>query len=123
VVFALLRELINALDRSASATQGACPREALLMALVSDEIGRADVQALGVPLPHPRNGDRRLRVLCEAVLLAHALPLLAHGASVSTAAAASSYASESAFSAMFKSTMGQSPSHFQGQSGKLKISA
>jgi AraC-like DNA-binding protein len=109
VVSALLRELINALDRSASVTQGASTREALLMALVSDEIGHADVQALGVPLPHPRNGDKRLGVLCEAVLLAYALPLLAHGASVSTATAASGYASESAFSAMFKSAMGQSP--------------
>ena len=166
VVSPLLRELIGALDRSASTTQGTSPRESLLMALVNDEIGHADVQALGVPLPHPRNGDKRLRALCEAVLqapseratlaewagsvgasertmarlfrhelgmtyqqwrqqalLAHALPLLAHGASVSAAAAASGYASESAFSAMFKSAMGQSPSHFQRQADKDKLSA
>lgn len=164
-VSSLLRELIGALDRSASTELAPSTREVLLMALVNDEIGRADVQALGVPLPHPRNGDKRLRALCETVLqapseratlaewagsvgasertmarlfrhelgmtyqqwrqqalLAHALPLLAHGASVSAAAAASGYASESAFSAMFKNAMGQSPSHFQGQAGQSKIS-
>jgi AraC-like DNA-binding protein/quercetin dioxygenase-like cupin family protein len=163
VVSSLLRELIGALDRSAMATLANATRESLLMALVTDEIGRADVQALGVPLPHPRNGDKRLRALCEAVLqapsekatlaewagsvgasertvarlfrhelrmtyqqwrqqalLAHALPLLALGTSVSAAAAASGYASESAFSAMFKSAMGQSPSHFQKQAGKVQ---
>jgi methylphosphotriester-DNA--protein-cysteine methyltransferase len=98
VVSPLLRELIGTLDRSASATQGAFPREALLMALVNDEIVRADVQALCVPLSHPRNGG-------------------------SAAAAASGYASESAFSAMFKNAMGQSPSHFQRQANKVKLSA
>jgi AraC-like DNA-binding protein len=133
-------------------------REELLMRLVLDELARADLQALGVPMPHPQNGDKRLRALCEAVLrapsdratlaewatgigasertlarlfqtelgqsyqqwrqqavLAHALPLLARGTPVSLVAAASGYASDSAFSAMFKSAMGQSPSHFQGK--------
>ena len=125
------------------------------LAGVQDEITRADTQSLGVPLPHPQTGDKRLRALCEAVLrapaeratladwaadigasertmarlfreelgtsyqqwrqqavLAHALPLLARGTPVSEVAAASGYASDSAFSAMFKAAMGHSPSRF-----------
>jgi AraC-like DNA-binding protein len=155
VVSPLLRELIHALDEPAD--KG---RESRLSALVLDEITRAHTQSLGVPLPHPQNGDKRLRALCEAVLqapsergtladwaagtgasertmarlfrdelglsyqqwrqqavLAHALPLLARGQSVSLVAAASGYASDSAFSAMFKTAMGQSPSHFQKKNG------
>ncbi|HVE51819.1 MAG TPA: helix-turn-helix domain-containing protein, partial [Ramlibacter sp.] len=46
---------------------------------------------------------------------AHALPLLARGVPVSAVAAESGYASESAFTAMFKSAMGQPPSRFQGR--------
>ena len=155
VMSPLLRESIHALD--ASAGQPLAPaREQLLSALVLDEITHADTQALGVPLPHPQTGDKRLRALCEAVLrapasratlaqwaaeigasertmarlfrdeldlsyqqwrqqavLAHALPLLARGQPVSQVAAASGYASDSAFSAMFKAAMGQPPSHFQ----------
>ncbi|MDI1271393.1 MAG: helix-turn-helix transcriptional regulator [Polaromonas sp.] len=53
----------------------------------------------------------------QQAVLAHALPLLARGQSVSQVAAASGYASDSAFSAMFKAAMGQSPSHFQNKSG------
>ena len=53
----------------------------------------------------------------EQALLAHALPLLARGASVSAAAEATGYASDSAFSAMFKSAMGQSPGQFQSRPG------
>lgn len=49
----------------------------------------------------------------QQALLAHALPMLARGTPVSQVAAASGYSSDSAFSAMFKSAMGQSPSHFQ----------
>jgi AraC-like DNA-binding protein len=148
----LLRELIAALDASPSAD-----RERALTALILDEITHADTQALGVPLPHPQTGDKRLRALCEAVLrapgeratlaewaanigasertvarlfrdelgtsyqqwrqqvvLAHALPMLARGYAVSQVAAASGYASDSAFTAMFKVAMGQPPSHFQG---------
>ena len=155
VVSALLRELVRALD--APATEAlAADREALLIQLVLDEIGRANTQALGVPLPHPQTGDKRLRALCEAVLrapserdtlaqwasdvgasertvarlfreelgmsylqwrqqaiLAHALPLLARGTPVSQVAQASGYASDSAFTAMFKAAMGQPPSQFQ----------
>ena len=152
VVSALMRESIRGLDRSPISPS----REALLTRLVLDEIIHADMQALGVPLPHPQAGDKRLRALCEAVLrapadratlaelaggigasertlarlfqaelgqsylqwrqqavLAHALPLLARGQPVGQVAAASGYASDSAFSAMFKAAMGQSPSHFQ----------
>ena len=155
VVSPLLREAIQALDAPATAPLPAA-REQLLTRLTLDEIEHADIQALGVPLPHPQTGDKRLRALCEAVMrapseratlaewaaeigasertaarlfrdelglsyqqwrqqaiLAHALPLLARGQSISTVAAASGYASDSAFSAMFKSAMGQSPSHFQ----------
>lgn len=51
----------------------------------------------------------------QQAILAHALPLLARGTPVGQVAAASGYASDSAFSAMFKSAMGQSPSQFQAQ--------
>ena len=104
----------------------------------------------------PKEHDKRLRALCEAVLrapsqratlaewasevgasertvarlfreelgtsyqqwrqqaiLAHALPMLARGVPVSHVAASSGYASDSAFSAMFKAAMGQPPSVFQ----------
>ncbi|MBE7939959.1 MULTISPECIES: helix-turn-helix transcriptional regulator [Ramlibacter] len=154
VVSALLRELVQALDAPGLPRV----REQHLSALVLDEVAQADVQALGVPLPHAEASDKRLRALCEAVLrdpsvrgtlasaaaaagasertmarlfreqlgtsyqrwrqqaaLAHALPLLARGLPVSEVAAASGYASDSAFTAMFKSAMGQPPSHFQGQ--------
>ncbi|ABE44740.1 transcriptional regulator, AraC family [Polaromonas sp. JS666] len=157
VVSPLLRESIHALDTSSGPPLTAA-REQLLSALVLDEITHADTQALGVPLPHPQTGDKRLRALCTAVLgapseratlaewaaeigasertvarlfrdelgmsyqqwrqqavLAHALPLLARGTPVSLVAAASGYASDSAFSAMFKSAMGQTPSHFQSK--------
>ncbi len=51
----------------------------------------------------------------QQVVLAHALPLLARGAAVNQVAAATGYASESAFSAMFKAAMGQPPRHFQAR--------
>lgn len=154
VVSALLRELVPALD-APGLPRG---REALLTALVLDELRNAATQELGVPLPPAETGDKRLRALCEAVLrapaeratlaqwaadvgasertmarlfrdqlgtsyqqwrqqavLAHALPLLARGVPVSAVAAESGYASESAFTAMFKSAMGQPPSRFQGR--------
>lgn len=156
VVSPLLRELVHALDAPADAPLPG-EREALLASLVLDEIGRADTQALGVPLPPAQGGDKRLRALCEAVLrspaeratladwasdvgasertlarlfrdqlgttfqqwrqqaiLAHALPLLARGMPVSHVAAASGYASDSAFTAMFKAAMGQPPRAFLG---------
>ena len=168
VVSALLRETIQALDTplqpagdAASAQLDSAAsqrREQLLIALVLDEISRAETQQLGVPMPHRQRGDKRLRALCEAILsapsqratlaewaadigasertaarlfrdemslsyqqwrqqavLAHALPLLARGQSVSAVAAATGYSSDSAFSAMFKAAMGQSPSHFQNK--------
>ena len=48
----------------------------------------------------------------QQAVLAHALPLLAQGQPISQVAAATGYASDSAFSAMFKLAMGQSPSYF-----------
>jgi AraC-like DNA-binding protein len=51
----------------------------------------------------------------QQAVLAHALPLLARGVPVHQVAAAAGYASESAFSAMFKAAMGQPPRHFQSR--------
>lgn len=51
----------------------------------------------------------------QQAILAHALPLLARGMPISQVAAASGYASDSAFSAMFKQAMGKAPSHFQNK--------
>lgn len=53
----------------------------------------------------------------KQAVLAHALPRLARGEPVGLVAAASGYASESAFSAMFKAAMGQPPSWFMGKNG------
>lgn len=46
------------------------------------------------------------------VALAHALPLISRGTPISDVAAASSYASDSAFSAMFKTAMGHLPPRY-----------
>lgn len=51
----------------------------------------------------------------QQVVLAHALPLISRGTPISDVAAASGYASDSAFSAMFKTAMGQPPRHFQSR--------
>jgi AraC-like DNA-binding protein len=53
----------------------------------------------------------------QQAILAHALPLLARGMPVSHVAAASGYASDSAFTAMFKAAMGQPPRAFLGGRG------
>lgn len=50
--------------------------------------------------------------------LAHALPMLARGVPVGQVAAACGYASESAFSGMFRGAMGQRPREFQRQKGR-----
>ena len=55
----------------------------------------------------------------QQVALSHALPMISQGASISDVAASSGYASDSAFSAMFKTAMGQSPRHFQQRRGAL----
>jgi AraC-like DNA-binding protein len=49
----------------------------------------------------------------EQAILAHALPMLARGVPVSHVAASSGYASDSAFTAMFKAAMGAPPSRFR----------
>ena len=59
---------------------------------------------------------RATLTLLTGSVLAHALPQLARGVPISQVAAASGYASDSAFSAMFKQAMGQAPSHFQNKS-------
>jgi AraC-like DNA-binding protein len=51
----------------------------------------------------------------QQAVLAHALPLLSRGLPVSHVAAATGYASDSAFTAMFKAAMGQPPSQFQAR--------
>jgi AraC-like DNA-binding protein len=157
VVSALLRELVQALDAPANSPLQRA-REERLTGLVLDEITHADIQALGVPMPHAQSGDKRLRSLCEAVLrapadratltdwaaevgasertiarlfrdelgmsyqqwrqqaiLAHALPMLSRGVPVSHVAASCGYASDSAFTSMFKSAMGQPPSQFHSR--------
>ena len=64
----LLRELIGALDETQSTPAARRQRESSLSALVLDEMHHADTQALGVPLPDPVSGDKRLRTLCEAMM-------------------------------------------------------
>lgn len=49
----------------------------------------------------------------QQVVLAHALPMLYRGVPVAQVAAASGYASDSAFTAMFRDAMGQPPSAFR----------
>jgi AraC-like DNA-binding protein len=51
----------------------------------------------------------------QQAILAHALPMLARGVPVAQVADASGYASDSAFSVMFKGAMGQPPSHFHSR--------
>ena len=52
----------------------------------------------------------------QQATLAHALPLLARGHPVRRVALDCGYASESAFSAMFRAAMGQPPRHFSSRS-------
>lgn len=153
VVSPLLRELVRAMDQPHHAQQLA--QQQALATLVLAEMAHAPTQPLGVPMPDPQRGDRRLRALCEAVMnapaqhatlagwaahsgasertlarlfrdelgmgfqrwrqqvvLAHALPMLARGTPVSQVAAASGYASDSAFTAMFRTALGQPPTRF-----------
>lgn len=56
----------------------------------------------------------------QQVLLAHALPMLARGQAVGEVAAACGYGSDSAFSAMFRDAMGQTPSRFAAQARSAK---
>lgn len=154
VVSALMRELVLTLARATHAASDDCQQA--LDTLLLAEMTAAATQALAVPMPDPRHGDRRLRALCDAIMhapaqhttlaawaahsgasertlarlfreelgtsfrqwrqlvvLARALPLLARGTPVSEVAAASGYASESAFSAMFKAAMGQPPTRLR----------
>jgi len=146
-VSTLLRELIVALSQADAGEA----REAMLAALILDELARSTTLPIRVALPD----DKRLRQLCETLIadpaspltldewagrvgasgrtlarlferelgmrfgqwrqqvrLAHAAPLIARGMPLSQVAAELGYASQSAFSAMFKKTFGQSPSAF-----------
>lgn len=154
VVSALMRELVLTLARATHAASDDCQQA--LDTLLLAEMTAAATQALAVPMPDPRHGDRRLRALCDTIMhapaqhttlaawaahsgasertlarlfreelgtsfrqwrqlvvLARALPLLARGTPVSEVAAASGYASESAFTAMFKAAMGQPPTRLR----------
>lgn len=149
-VSTLLRELILALAQ----LDGASRREALLSALILDELAQSETLPMRVALP----ADKRLKSLCEMLIvnpassltlgdwaqragasertlvrlfeqdlgmtfgvwrqqmrLAHAAPLIARGLPLSHVASELGYASQSAFSAMFKKTFGQSPSAFFAQ--------
>jgi AraC-like DNA-binding protein len=88
----LLRELIAALDASTPPPPGSTTRSQALTDLALDEMFRSTADTLGVPLPDPQTGDKRLIALCALVLrdpTAHtSLAALAHavGASERTAA-------------------------------------
>lgn len=146
-VSALLRELIVALEQ----TDGNLQREALLSALLLDELGNATTLPMRIALPN----DKRLRTLCSLLIdapsafatledgarrvgasertlarlfeqelgmsfgqwrrqmrLAHAAAMITRGMPMSRVAAELGYASQSAFSAMFKKTFGHAPSKF-----------
>lgn len=153
-VSSLLRELILALIQAEPGE----PREAMLSALILNELVRSATLPIRVALP----SDKRLKTLCEMLIadpaspltlddwaqrvgasgrtlarlferdlgmsfgqwrqqvrLAHAAPLIASGLPLSHVAAELGYASQSAFSAMFKKTFGQSPSAFFAHKGNL----
>lgn len=120
----LLRELIVALSQLD--TPGG--RESLIAGLLLDELRQSDTLPMRIALP----ADKRLKSLCETLIeqelgmsfgqwrqqmrLAHAAPLIARGLPLSQVALELGYASQSAFSAMFKKTFGQTPSEFFAQS-------
>jgi AraC-like DNA-binding protein/quercetin dioxygenase-like cupin family protein len=146
-VSTLLRELVVTLSQ----TEAGEAREAMLAALILDEVARSPTLPICVALPD----DKRLKTLCENLIadpassltledwamrvgasgrtlarlferelgmgfvqwrqqvrLAHAASLIARGLPLSRVAAELGYASQSAFSAMFRKTFGQSPSSF-----------
>jgi len=107
VVSLLLRELIHAMD--SPRTIAAPARMEALTTLLLDDIVHADTQALGIPLPRPDSGDRRLRALCEAVLHAPA--------SQSTLAgwAAGVGASERTITRLFREELGTSYQQWRQQ--------
>lgn len=70
VVSPLLRELVRGMDQPHHARQAA--QQQALSTLVLAEMVHAPTQPLGVPMPDPQYGDRRLRALCEAVMNAPA---------------------------------------------------
>jgi AraC-like DNA-binding protein len=143
----LLRESIAALEQ----VEAESKREALLAALILEEMRHAATLPMRIALPN----DKRLRALCSLLIdapsaiatlaegaqrvgasertlarlfqlelgmsfgewrrqmrLAHAAALIARGMPMSQVAAELGYASQSAFSAMFRKTFGQSPSQF-----------
>lgn len=149
----LLRELIVAFAQ----TEAGEKREALLSALILDEIARSATLPMRIAMP----SDKRLKTLCEMLIadpassltlkswakrvgasertlarlferelemgfaqwrqqlrLAHAAPLIAAGKPMAQVAAALGYASQSAFSAMFKKSFGRSPTAFFAKQGE-----
>ncbi|RJF98330.1 AraC family transcriptional regulator [Noviherbaspirillum saxi] len=149
-VSSLLRELVVALTQADADSE----REAMISALMLNELPRLSTQPIRVALPD----DKRLKALCETLIadpasqltledwahkvgassrtlarlferelgmrfgqwrqqvrLAHAAPLIARGMPLSQVASELGYASQSAFSAMFRKTFGESPSTFFAQ--------
>ncbi|MEO6352618.1 MAG: helix-turn-helix transcriptional regulator [Burkholderiaceae bacterium] len=143
----LLRELIVAFSQANAESA----REALLTAVILDEVSRSATHPIRVALPT----EKRLKTLCDTLIadpassltlrdwsrrvgasertlarlfeqdlgmtfgqwrqqvrLAHAAPLIASGQPLAQVATELGYASQSAFSAMFKKTFGQPPSTF-----------
>jgi AraC-like DNA-binding protein len=154
----LLREAIVALIAAATATGS--PRETILADLILDEMARAPTTPMCVPLPQ----DKRLRALCDALLvepdsprtlgewardvgasertlarlfekelgmgfvrwrqqarLAHAAPMIARGTPLAQVAAELGYASQSAFTAMFKKTFGVPPTTFFAHAADAQV--
>lgn len=107
VVSQLLRELIHAVDTPRVAADPV--RMQALTTLLLDDIVHADTQALGIPLPRPDSGDRRLRALCEAVLRAPA------GQATLAGWAADVGASERTIARLFREELGTSYQQWRQQ--------
>jgi AraC-like DNA-binding protein len=130
----LLHALIDAQDQAEYRERP--DEQAALTTLVRHELAHATCLPVGVPQPDAFGtlaqwaaahgaSERTMARLFRAELgmsfhhwrqqavLARALPRLAQGVPVAQVAADSGYASESAFSAMFKASMGASPRHFR----------
>jgi AraC-like DNA-binding protein len=121
--------LMNELARATPASRALpLPRDrrirALALALLRDPGDASDIGAWGERIgASPRTIERLFREELHSSFaqwrqqarLAHALTLLSQGTSVGEIAAELGYASQSAFTAMFRKTLGQTPSAFRLQ--------
>jgi AraC-like DNA-binding protein len=90
------------------------PGDRTSLAARASDIGASERTMARLFQSELRTGYQQWR---QQAVLAHALPMLARGMPVGQVAAATGYASESAFSAMFKAAMGQPPRQFQPRKG------